>query len=177
MKLVSYSTVYKTAFCFFLFVFANNVFSQNTNSNSSDFWKNVSVGGGFGLGVGNGFTNISIVPSAVYNFNNYFSAGIGLQGSYVKQKNVFNSYIYGASLISLINPINEMQLSFELEQLRVNQTNLGSRNKDTFWNTALFVGAGYRNENVTFGIRYNVLHKDNNFIYTQAWMPFVRVYF
>lgn len=48
---------------------------------------------------------------------------------------------------------------------------------DNFWNTALFLGAGYRTNNATIGIRYNVLHNDNNNIYTTAFMPFVRVYF
>ncbi len=42
---------------------------------------------------------------------------------------------------------------------------------------ALFVGAGYRNENITIGIRYNVLHKDSDNIYAEAFMPFVRIFF
>ena len=46
-----------------------------------------------------------------------------------------------------------------------------------FWNTALFLGAGYRNDNITLGIRYNVLHRDRDNIYAEAFMPFVRIYF
>ena len=46
-----------------------------------------------------------------------------------------------------------------------------------FWNTALFLGAGYRNENITLGIRYNILHRDRDNIYAEAFMPFVRIYF
>jgi hypothetical protein len=41
----------------------------------------------------------------------------------------------------------------------------------------LFLGAGYRNENITFGVRYNVLHKERDNIYAEAFMPFVRVFF
>ena len=50
-------------------------------------------------------------------------------------------------------------------------------NDDSFWNTALFLGAGYRTQNLTIGVKYNVLHKDNNQVYSQAWLPFVRVMF
>jgi hypothetical protein len=63
--------------------------------------------------------------------------------------------------------------------LRVNQTfhdALGNATAD-FWNSALFVGVGYRNENITMGIRYNVLHKDRENVYTDALMPFIRVLF
>jgi len=92
--------------------------------------------------------------------------------------------MYGASGIVLFNPIPEVQLSAEVEQLRVNldvdADHFGQYegySKD-FWNTGLFLGAGYNVvNNVTVGIRYNVLYNDNDFVYSQAWMPFVRVYF
>ena len=146
----------------------------------SNFWKNVQFGGGFGLGIGSGFTDINLAPSAIYNFNEYFSTGIGLQGSYVALKNNYTSAIYGASLISLFNPIDAVQLSAELEQVRVNRTieQVGGNNlKDNFWNTGLFVGAGYRSGNVTLGARYNVLYNKNSFVYSSAFMPFIRVFF
>ena len=47
---------------------------------------------------------------------------------------------------------------------------------DNFWNTALYLGAGYRTRNVTIGFRYDVLH-DNNSLYNDPFMPFIRVYF
>ena len=82
-------------------------------------------------------------------------------------------------MIVLGNPIPEIQLSAELEQLRVNTSYGNSFNsaKDNFWNTGLFLGAGYQTNNVTIGLRYNVLHNDNRNVYSEAWMPFVRVYF
>ena len=145
----------------------------------SDFWNHVQFGGGLGLGVGNGYADIMVAASGIYNFNNYVSAGLGVQYNYVKQRDLYSSNMYGGSIIALFNPIQELQISTELEQLRVNRTFTNSFESDSqdFWNTALFVGAGYRNENVTFGIRYNVLHRDRDNIYAEAFMPFVRVFF
>ena len=117
-----------------------------------------------------------MAPCLIYDVNDYFSAGVWLQGSYVNFKNNFESYIYGASLIGLVNPIEQVQLSAELEQLRVNTT-YQDNFKDDFWNTALFLGAGYRAQNVTIGIRYNILFDKNKSVYNEAFMPFVRVYF
>ena len=49
---------------------------------SSDFWNHVQFGGGIGGGIGNQYSNLYVAPSAIYNFNAYFSAGTGLQMSY-----------------------------------------------------------------------------------------------
>jgi hypothetical protein len=154
-------------------VFCN---SQNNPVTTDDFCSKMRYGGGFGLNIGSGYTDITLAPSAVYEFNEYVAAGLGLQGSYVKVKNNFDSYIYGASLVGLFNPVEEVQLSAELEQLRVNVTYWDDF-KDNFWNTALFLGAGYRTQNITIGVRYNVLHDEDKPVYNEAFMPFVRVYF
>lgn len=143
----------------------------------SNFWKKVQFGGGIGLSFGSGYTDISIAPSAIYNFNQYVALGLGAQYKYVKQRNYYASHLYGGSIIGLFNPINEIQLSAELEELRVNVDLDGSNsNSQDYWNTGLFLGAGYRTGNVTIGARYNVLN-DNNNVYGSAFMPFVRVYF
>lgn len=164
-----------------LFSFKHEIYAQENTENKtkSDFWNHVQFGGGLGLGFGSGYADVMVAPSAIYNFNDYVSAGLGLQYNYVKQRDFYNANMYGGSIITLINPIAELQISAELEQLRVNRTFedfYGSATQD-FWNTALFLGAGYRNENVTIGIRYNVLHKDRDNIYAEAFMPFVRIYF
>jgi hypothetical protein len=164
-----------------LFSFKVEIYAQeNTEMKTkSDFWDHVQFGGGLGLGFGSGYADVMVAPSAIYNFNDYVSAGLGLQYNYVKQRDFYNANMYGGSIITLINPIAELQISAELEQLRVNRTFedfYGSATQD-FWNTALFLGAGYRNENVTFGIRYNILHKDRDNIYAEAFMPFVRIFF
>ena len=165
----------------FLFGIKSEIFAQESTQmkTKSDFWNHVQFGGGLGLGFGNGYTDIMVAPSAIYNFNQYVSAGLGVQYNYVKQRDLYKANMYGGSVVALFNPIEELQISTELEQLRANRTfndSFGSASQD-FWNTALFVGAGYRNENVTIGIRYNVLHKDRDNIYAEAFMPFVRIYF
>lgn len=158
---------------------SNTIAQQQSTSSKSIFWNDVRFGGGIGLSIGSGYTNISLAPSAIYNFNQYFSAGVALQGSFVSSKNYFNSLHYGGSLITLFNPIEEVQLSVELEQLRVNNEykHTGVNYKDNFWNTGLFLGGGYRTGNVTIGARYNVLFNKNKNVYNDAFMPFVRVYF
>lgn len=168
----------RVAFLYFIGL-TLSVSAQQTPHNElkSNFWNKVQFGGGLGLGFGSGYTNISVAPSAIYNVNEYFSAGLGVQYNYLKQKDFYSSSQYGASIIGLVNPIPEIQLSVELEELRVNfKFDDGSISND-FWNTGLFLGAGYRAENVTVGARYNVLFNEDKGVYGDALMPFVRVYF
>lgn len=162
-----------------IFVYSGVFAQQNDGAvkTENQFWRNVQFGGGIGLGFGSGFTDISVAPSAIYNFNNYVALGAGLQYKYLKQRDFFASHLYGGSVIALLNPINEIQLSAELEQLRVNVNGDGSTtNSQNYWNTGLFVGAGYRSGNATIGARYNLLTDKNN-IYGSAFMPFIRFYF
>ncbi len=171
----------KFRFCLLILLFGclGAQMKAQTNQTSTDFWEKVEFGGGLGLNFGNDFTNISIAPSAIYNFNQYFAAGPGVMYSYMRSRGFFESHLYGGSLLGLVTPFPELQLSAEIEQLRVNTKvfQQGSVQIDDFWNTALFLGAGYRSQNVVFGIRYNVLFNSNDFVYTNAWMPFVRVFF
>lgn len=165
----------------FLFGLKFEIYAQESQeiNTKSDFLNHIQFGGGLGLGVGNGYADIMVAPSAIYNFNNYVSAGLGIQYNYVKQRDFYKANMYGGSIIALLNPLEEIQISTELEQLRINRTFNDALGNDTqdFWNTALFIGAGYRNENITMGIRYNVLHKDRDNIYAEAFMPFVRIFF
>ena len=171
-----FKTIIRVVFLFISsFILAQSTVSKTTSQ--SDFWKKTQIGGGIGLNVGSGYTDISLAPSAIYNFNPYVSAGLGLQGSYVRVKDSYESYIYGGSLIGLFNPFEQVQLSAELEELRVNNRFLSNNFRDNFWNTALFLGAGFRSDNITVGVRYNVLYNKNDFVYSEAFMPFIRVYF
>ncbi len=166
------------AIIFLTFNFSN---AQITPS-QSDFWKNVQFGGGFTLGFGSGFTNLGVSPSMLYNVNEFFAVGTGLQVSYVSATD-YRSLIYGVNLTTLFNPIESIQLSVDLEQLKVNTTSntaLAGANifpKTSFWNTGLWLGAGYRTNNITIGGRYNILFDRNKSIYSDAFLPFVRVYF
>jgi hypothetical protein len=146
---------------------------------TSDFWDHVQFGGGFGISASNDYTDITIAPSAIYNFDDNFALGLGLQYSHLKQRNFYNSNIVGGSVIGLFSPIEEIQLSLEVEEIHVNNTYSDFYNniKKSFWNTGLYVGGGYRADNVTIGARFNVLFDKNKDIYGSAFMPFVRVFF
>lgn len=177
----NFTSVLKTTSIVFILFISNTLTAQQqsfSSTSSTDFWNKVQFGGGFGLSLGSGYTDISIAPSAIYNFNEYVAMGVGLQYTYASQRNFYTSNLYGGSVIALFNPIRAIQLSAELEQLRVNVSGSGQNSfTNDFWNTGLFLGAGYRTNNVTVGLRYNVLYKENQGAYSDAYMPFVRVYF
>ena len=182
MQMNRFKTLVKM-WSFLLFLAVSNAgFSQEQNlpkAKTDSFWDHVQFGGGFGLAVGNDFTDITIAPSAIYRFNDPFAAGISLQYSHLKQKNFYTSNVVGGSLIGLYNPIEEIQLSVELEEVNVNNTysDLYGNIKRSFWNTGLYLGAGYCADNVTIGARFNLLFDKDKDIYGDAFMPFVRVYF
>ena len=144
----------------------------------NDFWNKVRFGGSIDLGFTNNGFNGSISPSAIYQFNQQFASGTSLSFNYAKFND--NKFLaYGGSILSLYNPIAQLQFSAEFEQLRVNRTliNQTSNLEDNYWLPAFFVGIGYSTYNVTFGVRYDVLYNERKSIYGNALMPFVRVYF
>ncbi|MFT5714346.1 MAG: hypothetical protein ACI9WT_000898 [Flavobacterium sp.] len=181
MRKNQFKWVSKSILVLIISLISNGLLAQQQrfpSKSKSDFWNNVQFGGGIGLGIGSGYTDISLAPSAIYNFNEYVALGLGAQYTYVKQRNYYASHLYGGSIIALFNPIKEIQLSAELEELRVNMNLDGSdSSSQDYWNTGLFFGLGYRNGNVTVGARYNVLQDDTKGVYTEAFMPFIRVYF
>ena len=149
---------------------------EQTQKKKSDFWDHVRFGGGVGLNFGDGYFSGTLAPSAIYQFDDKFSLGLGLSGSYYKRKNLYKSTVLGGSIIGLFNPIREIQLSSEFEQLHVNR-DFDQGTNDKYWYPALFLGAGNRSGNFTIGIRYDVLYDENKSIYADPWMPFMRVYF
>lgn len=152
------------------------IFAQQ---NKNDFWNHVRFGGGIGLSFGNGFFSGTLAPSAIYEFDHQFALGLGLNGTYNESKNYYKSSIFGGSIVGLFNPIEVVQLSAEFEELNVNRkwdNYLGFENEN-YWYPALFVGGGYRTQNVTVGIRFDLLYNKNKSIYADPWMPFIRVYF
>lgn len=172
------SIINKTKLLIFLIVFCSFHFS-NAQDNTNNFWKDVRFGGGFGLNFANSFFSATIAPSAIYQVDDKIAFGLGLNSTFNNQKNVYKSTILGGSIIGLFNVINEIQLSAEFEQLNVNRRYNVNLNfpTDNYWIPALYFGAGYRQGNVTFGIRYDVLHDEDKSIYIDAWAPFVRFYF
>lgn len=177
------SNVFKSLFVILTVLFSSYSMAQEISAvdSTTNFWDKVQFGGGLGLGIGSGYTDISVMPSAIYNVNEIVAVGVGLQFGYLSSKNYYESYVYGGSLITLVNPIPEVQLSAELEQVRVDtryETNINRPAfSDSYWNTALYLGAGYRTGNVTIGARYDVLYDPDKSLYGSGFMPFVRVYF
>ena len=157
-----------------IFLFST-IFTYAQNDNGPKFWDNVHFGGGFGLGFGSNQTTIAISPSAIYEFNHMIALGLG--GSYLYAKNGnLKSNVYGASIISLFNPIEEIQLSAEFEQLFVTQKQLGFDNNN-FDYPALYLGAAYRVGRFAAGVRYDVLYDNNKSIFASAFSPIIRFYF
>ncbi len=152
---------------------------NDTELASSNFWKNVRFGGGIGLSFGDGFFSGTLAPSGIYDFSDQFSMGIGINATYNKLNRRYKSTILGGSIIGLFNPIREIQISGEFEELNVNRSYDSSLNlkNDNYWYPALFLGAGYRSNNFTIGVRYDVLYDRDKSIYADPWAPFVRVYF
>lgn len=168
----------------FLLVFACSfmtlaIAQQSGFESQDDFGKQVRFGGGLGLSFGNGFFSGTLAPSAIYEFNRQFALGVGLNGTYNSRKNFYKSTIFGGSVLGLFNPIQEIQLSAEFEELNVhrnweNDLDIADQN---YWYPALFMGVGYRTQNITIGIRYDVLYDEDKSIYADPFVPFVRVYF
>ncbi|MDY8136844.1 alpha-ketoglutarate decarboxylase [Aquimarina sp. 2201CG5-10] len=154
-------------------------FTQDEN-----FWSNVRFGGNLGLGFTNETFSVVVAPSAIYDFNQWFSAGVGLSFGYTSfdDKDFDDkrtSINYGGSIITLFNPIRELQFSAEFEEMGVSRDiEIGNQSfSDNYWYPALFLGAGYRAGFVSFGLRYDVLYDSDKSIYGSAYAPFVRVFF
>ncbi|WP_106794254.1 alpha-ketoglutarate decarboxylase [Aquimarina sp. Aq78] len=152
---------------------------QKSYSQNNDFWSNVSFGGNLGIGVGNDTFSGVIEPSALYNFNEQFAAGIGISFGYIESNN-FTATNYGGSLLAFYSPIREIRLSLEFQEMGVSRT-LEIENtvdlKEEYWYPSLFIGAGYRIGNVSVGIRYDLLYDMDKSIYGNAYVPFVGVFF
>lgn len=174
----TFSLISKKTILFFIIIY-NIINTTNAQQTNSSFWNQVRFGGGIGLSFGDGFFSGTLAPSAIYEFNNQVALGLGINGTYNSQKDVYKSTILGGSIIGLFNPADAIQLSAEFEELHVNRKYESFYNlpNDTYWSPALFVGAGYRSGNVTLGIRYDLLYDEDKSIYANAWAPFLRFYF
>ncbi len=163
----------KKIFALLIFITISTIcFAQNNDT--SKFWDHVRYGGGFGIEFGSNNTAIGISPSAIYEFNEAFALGVGTSYLYAKN-NHLKSNVFGASIISLYNPLREIQLSAEFEQLFVNQK-LNAL-KSNFDYPALYIGGAYRTGAFSIGVRYDVLYKENKSIFSSAFSPIVRFYF
>lgn len=180
MKTTHFNIKQFFGFFVFVFFFCFSTQAQLMLQDKNDtFWSHVRLGGGLGLSFGDGFFSGTIAPSAIYEFDEQFALGVGANFTYNEQKNRYNTTIIGGSVLGLYNVIPQLQLSVEFEQLNVSRKfeEFLSIPDDTYWYPALFVGAGYRIQNFSAGIRYDVLYDETESVYANAWAPFVRVYF
>lgn len=138
------------------------------------FWDKVQFGGGLGIGFGSNSTVISVSPSAIYNFNQYIATGIDVSYLYAKQNNV-KSNVFGTGIITLFNPIEQLQASAEFKQYFVNQK--WKDVKTNFDFPALYLGLAYRIQNFSLGFQYDVLYDKDHTIYASPFSPIVRFYF
>lgn len=155
-----------------------SLFFKKINAQNSNLDKNIKFGGAFGLNIENDFFSSTIEPSVLYQFNNQFAFGTGLNFTYNSQKDFYKSTIIGGTLTALYNPTMNIQFSGEFQQLHVNRKYDNDFFRDEkYWSPALFLGMGYNTNNVTAGIRYDILYNEDKSIYSSPWSPFIRVYF
>jgi hypothetical protein len=160
----------------FIIAMASPIFAQDEGPR---FWDHVQFGGGIGLSMGNGFFSGSLLPSAIYRFDPQLALGTSLNLTYNSLRNEYNSTIVGIGFLGLYNVIPQLQISAEFEQLYVSRKfeSITGIPDESYWYPALFLGGGFRNGNVTVGVRYDVLYDSDRSIYANPWAPFVRVYF
>jgi hypothetical protein len=176
MKKTGFNYVGKVILILLFFILANDSKAQNQQN---EFWQHMRFGGGIGLSFGDGFFSGTLAPSAIYQFNEQFAAGLALNGTYASLKNQYDATILGGSILALYNVIPEIQLSAEFEELHVNRNYkyYVGEFSENYWYPALFLGIGFHSNNFTLGIRYDVLFDNDKSIYANAFAPFVRVYF
>ena len=179
-------------YTFILLLFTSLGFAQDSNfkgvefdeleleieQQNFSFKESLRFGGGIGLSFGNDFFSGSLTPFVLSQVNEYLLTGIGLNFTYSSFDNE-EALVYGGSFIVIGQPVRELQLSAEFEQLRVNRT-IDTRNgtfEDDYWYPALFLGIGYNSGPITFGVRWDVLYDENKSIYANSVMPFVRFMF
>ena len=195
MKVIWPSFFRKRFFLFLILTLSFSAFSQNESAVSnevqvdneptikqtpSQFWSRVQFGGGLGLGFSSGYTEISVLPSAIYNVNEIFAVGTGLEFSYASSKNYYSNFVYGVNALVLVNPIPQIQLSLGLNESFVNYDFEGTAFQpsfsDNYWATSMVAGIGYRAGNVTVGVGFTVFDTDPYFD-NNPIIPFVRAYF
>jgi opacity protein-like surface antigen len=165
----------------------SNVYSQTINDSIKKTTldslqlkeKKLKFGCGFGLNFVGG-TSINLSPNVTYKITEKIALGAGLQGSYNKIKNLQNTTTFGGNLLAFYTPIKNLQTLLEFVELRVKtETEINSvKTSTSFWDSALFVGAGYNiTKKISVGAKYNLLYKEDESVYTSAVIPFVNISF
>lgn len=137
----------------------------------------------FGVGFGLSFvggTNISLAPNLIYNVSEKFAFGGGVQVNYLSIKDLRTTTTFGGNVIGQYRPAKILTTLIEFTELNVSSTTETPEGevKETFWDSALFVGAGLNiTEKVSVGAKYNLLYKEDESVYTSPVIPFVNISF
>ncbi len=182
-----------------IFVYSQNIHSQTTNIAVIDSTniavldstniavidstalepKRLKFGVGFGLNFVGG-TNISLSPNLMYSLSDKVAIGAGIQGSYAAIKDLQNTTTFGGNVVTQFNPSKKILLLLEYVGLNVTTKTetLTEETKDTYWDSALFLGAGINiTEKIAVGAKYNMLYKEDESVYTSPILPFVNISF
>ncbi|MRH99401.1 hypothetical protein GH721_02550 [Kriegella sp. EG-1] len=141
--------------------------------------KRLKFGCGFGLNFVGG-TNIGLSPNLIYLLSNKVSIAAGLQGNYTAIKDLQKTTTIGANALLQYSPVNKLITLLEFAELNVNRTTEAPTGdiKDTFWESALFLGVGMNiTNNISLGAKYNVLYDKDESVYTSPILPFVNITF
>ena len=167
----------KNSILVFITFLSISFLSAQTQNQDSSFMDKVHFGGGLNIGLGSGYSTIAVSPSIIYDVSPIFSAGINATYMYSKNKSSNReTNVYGGGLIALINPMPGLQFSGEYERLKIKRSFLNISNSD-YWNDALYVGAAYRQGNMSIGLRYDLIYDKLRSIYPSALSPIFRIYF
>lgn len=135
------------------------------------------VGCGYGLNFIGG-TSINISPNLTYTLTDKIIFGAGIQGSFTSLKNIQSTITYGANVLVLFNPDKKILTSLEFSQLRVSTKTDADNTTKSYWDSALFLGAGCNITNkISVGAKYNFLYNEDKSIYTSPVIPFVNITF
>lgn len=176
-------SVFKFALFAIIFISSGQAYSQSTTISVIDSAATVEPKLKFGCGFGLNFlggTNITLSPNLLYAVSNKINLGAGIQGSYNSIKDVQKTTTFGINVIGEYLPTRKITTLLEFAQLKVNTTKVEPTGdiKNDFWESALFVGAGYNITNkISVGAKYNVLYDDDESVYSSPIIPFVNITF
>ncbi len=151
--------------------------SIKTVENPIEPAKRLNFGLGFGLNFVDG-TSISLSPNLVYRVNERFSLGSGLLFNYSAIKDLQKTTTIGANVLGNYYPVQKLLTTIEFAEMYVDREIIYTNTNDNFWDSALFLGAGYQiTPKISVGGKYNLLYDKDKSVYSSPFVPFVNISF
>ena len=141
------------------------------------FWDNVYYTGGGTFNVSNQVTQIGASPTLGYNFNQFFSVGLGLSYQYLDYRQLdFDTHAFGTRSFLRGRLPNNILISAEYEGLSLETNTTGERE----WRQAFLAGGGYsarlgNNLSINILMLYNLNFGQNDALYADEFVPRVDV--